>query len=94
MCKFAHFRNFNESGDVFGNVIEVKGGVTVAYEETEDRNGNEIVTYAVAHCSPRDNFCRKTGRVIAEGRLKAGKGVQTLEDIGDKTVYEALLEVI
>jgi hypothetical protein len=34
---------------------------------------NGILKIAVAICSPRDQFRRKKGRMIAEGRLKANK---------------------
>ena len=34
---------------------------------------NGILKIAVAICSPKDQFRRKKGRMIAEGRLKANK---------------------
>lgn len=34
--------------------------------------GNSL-NVACARCSPRDNFVRRKGRTIAEGRLKKGK---------------------
>jgi hypothetical protein len=45
-----------------------KGGTTVAYEVDDD-----TIRFAVAKCSDRDNYCRKTGRSIATGRLNANK---------------------
>lgn len=33
-----------------------------------------LVVYGVAWCSPKDQFNRKKGRMIAEGRLESGKG--------------------
>ena len=43
---------------------EGKKPFTVAFR----RNGNHV-DFAFAYCSPRDNFNRKLGRMIAEGRL-------------------------
>ena len=34
---------------------------------------NNILSIAVARCSNKDNFIRKKGRMIAEGRLRKGK---------------------
>lgn len=44
---------------------KVTSRITVAYRTV----GNDI-QYAVAFTSPRDNFSRKIGRAIAEGRLE------------------------
>jgi hypothetical protein len=46
-----------------------RGGVTVAYL-VEDKT----VKYAFALCRLTDNFCRRTGRQIAKGRLLSPKG--------------------
>lgn len=37
------------------------------------KHENGKLAIAVAVCSPKDNFRRKKGRMIAEGRLNAGK---------------------
>lgn len=47
--------------------IASRGGFTVAYRELE--NG---VEYSVATCSNRDNYNKKLGRAIAQGRLECG----------------------
>ena len=86
MCKFIHFRNAIEEGlgaDVRGDGVATKGGRTVAFEEGENR----VIKYAVAYCSPRDNYCRKTGRAIAAGRLKAGKTEEVTLSQGE-SVYD------
>lgn len=33
---------------------------------------NGLLKLGVARCGKKDNFCRKTGRTIAEGRLRKG----------------------
>jgi len=86
MTKFIHFRNVD---DTETGTTATKGGVTVAFSEGEGH-----LTYAVAHCSPRDNYCRKTGRAIAEGRLKAGKSHKVVFGGNDDSVYETLMELI
>jgi hypothetical protein len=53
------------------------------YSNAVDTNGvrvtivgqlkNNILKLASARCSIKDNFCKKTGRSIAEGRLAKGK---------------------
>ena len=48
--------------------ITNSGGCTVAYREVDDG-----IEYAVAYCSPRDNFSRKIGRAKAGGRLNSDK---------------------
>ena len=59
--RFMHYRNI----DVFGTVMP-NGGLTVAYYEEGD-----VIHYAIAQCSIRDNFCRRTGNVKAGGRLNS-----------------------
>jgi hypothetical protein len=55
---------------------ESKGGVvTVAYRRTSEN----IVRYALAFCSPLDQFCRKRGRDISRGRLEIDIDVFTLD---------------
>lgn len=48
-----------------------KGGQTIAYKVL-----GQSVAFSSAMCSDRDNYCRKTGRAIATGRLNAGKNTQ------------------
>lgn len=65
MRTFMHYRKYNRQGQ-----IESRGGLTVAVSLE-----NRTVTYAIAQCSTKDNFCRKQGRVKAEGRLKSQEAV-------------------
>lgn len=44
-----------------------RGGLTIAYQEDEATNK---IKFAVAECSDKDNFSRKTGRNIASARLR------------------------
>lgn len=52
--KFLHLRSENN-----------KGAVSIGYII----EGNKC-TYTIAHCNPRDNFCRRIGRAICAGRLE------------------------
>lgn len=90
MTKFAHFRHIHRAEE-FDAPVEVatKGGKTVAYTEE-----NGIVRFAVATCSSRDNFCRKTGRYIAEQRLKSHKLVTTVQLVEGQSAYEAISEAL
>jgi hypothetical protein len=61
--KITHVRKRNEKGE-YANL----GGVTAA--ALIDENG-VIQKLGFARCSDNDNFCRKTGREIAIGRMNA-----------------------
>lgn len=69
MPKFIHLRSTQ------GN-----GAVTIAYTVLSEVGHHEIartrVFYALAKCSPRDNFCRRTGRVKSAGRLNSPRYVK------------------
>lgn len=64
VIQYRHYRDYTHPSN--------KGGITVAFirEKSEDGDeNNDTIRYAVAWCSPKDNFCRKTGRELAEQRL-------------------------
>jgi hypothetical protein len=73
--KFIHIRNYQPRHPSETTIeLSCKGGTTVAYElDDAGGAGKATVRYAVAHCSPRDNYCRATGRAVASGRLKSAK---------------------
>jgi hypothetical protein len=54
--------------------IKNAGRVTIAWTD----NGFDKAEVGLAWCSPRDNFCRKKGRLIASGRLFKGANVATV----------------
>ena len=62
--KFIHIR----ARRINGSVLE-KGGITVAYDFDPY---TRIARFAVAHCSKRDNYCKRIGRDVAQGRLLFG----------------------
>lgn len=66
MIKFAHVRNKDKDGHPTAH-----GGITVAYDVNDD---NEVIAFASARCSRKENYCKAIGRTIATGRLDAGKG--------------------
>lgn len=61
--KYLHLRNIKN-----GKALS-KGGVTVAYEAPLPEENT--IKIAIAYCSDSDNFSRKIGRAVAEGRWEA-----------------------
>tara|TARA_B100000214_G_C23850132_1_gene572982 strand:+ start:95 stop:574 length:480 start_codon:yes stop_codon:yes gene_type:complete len=60
--KYMHIRQPSKNG------WDPKGGITIAYElEAKSRTA----LCGVSFCSPKDRYCKKTGRSIAGGRLKS-----------------------
>jgi hypothetical protein len=47
------------------------GGVTIAIEVTDINNEPHATAWAVSRCHEKDNFCKRTGRVKSEGRLRS-----------------------
>ena len=68
--RFLHLRNIVPDDDSV-TVFTQKGGKTIAYTFEDGR-----LTYAVAKCGRKENYCRRTGRLISQGRLNAGKVTQ------------------
>ena len=69
------------------------GVVTFAYKVSEACcDGERVVSWGVALCSPKDNFSKKIGRAIAEGRLQKGtedfSGVITLLDNKEEGLFK------
>lgn len=86
--RFLHIRKtINPQPDMLKDIIQCKGGMTVAYEVDDD-----TIRFAVAKCSIRDNYCRKTGRSIALGRLNASKDQTIVHMTG--TPIEAIIRNI
>ena len=82
MTRFLHVRNIEDSET---GTHACKGGATVAYDVVDG-----VVQFAVAICSTRDNFCRRIGRAVSEGRLKDGHKVMTLNLNGQKPIQVIL----
>lgn len=51
---------------------DIPGGGRAAIAVDYDREAG-VVSYAIAWCSPKDQFHKKKGRMIASGRLDVGK---------------------
>lgn len=60
---FKHIRVLDASNKVAPN-----GGITLAAKFDEE---NKKWLFAAAYCNPKDLFCKRIGRVKAEGRLKS-----------------------
>lgn len=46
-----------------------KGGITIAYEVISHKKGKTL-QFAIAQCSKKDNYCKKTGVTIASRKFK------------------------
>lgn len=67
MCKFIHLRNAHNMS---------RGGMTIAFDTIPQPDGSLVVEAALAICSTRDNFNRRLGRAISEGRLRKGVAIR------------------
>ena len=70
--------------------------VTAAFEETPDL-GKDCYAVGLAFCSPKDQFSRKKGRLIAEGRMAKDPWVLEPGEGGldpNKTVAQQIFEAI
>lgn len=85
MKKFLHLRNLKASSEP-----ETKGGVTFAYKVHD--NGD--VEVAIAKCHNKDNFCRRIGRLISEGRFNKGHTeiLGNVNDLDNKKLKEFIIE--
>jgi hypothetical protein len=67
------------------------GGVTIFCQFDED---NLTAYYGVAVCSPLDNYCKRIGRLIAQGRADARGGAyiraMDQEDLETKLLHIAI----
>lgn len=54
------------------------GGLTVAFRCDPIAN---VLVYSVARCSDQDNFNKRIGRAIAEGRLDSNKNIGVITDL-------------
>lgn len=77
---FIHLRN--KVGAQVSNV----GGKTVAYRETADGG----IEFALAKCSPNDNFNRAQGRAKAAGRLNSPRFLYKMANITEKDFRAAV----
>lgn len=64
-----------------------KGRVTAAVR----KGAGNTVAIGAAFCSPNDQFSRKRGRKIAEGRLDKGKVFHFLNVSTDTSLYEQVI---
>lgn len=67
--KFIHLRDYR-NGHISSN-----GGATIAFRlhGLDDQSPPNTLEWAFSECHWRDNFCRKLGRVKAEGKLNSEK---------------------
>lgn len=83
--QICHIRSYRDLAH--GRVLDNNSGCTIAYTENVHQ-----VYYSVAWCGPKDNFCRRTGRSVAVGRLLAGQSHVSLQ-LDLDSFYTALEKV-
>lgn len=93
--------NFTSFMHLHANCGRITAAINID-DTTHSDDGIKFANVSLAFCSPKDQFCRKTGRLIAEGRLKKGKFLYRIP-IGDakgikdtirKTIYNDLKDGI
>lgn len=84
--KWLHIRNRDKTGKLMP-----KGGKTVAYDVDQD-----IVFFAVAKCSRKDHYCRRTGRSISQGRFDKAlrEGKCDWAKMNEDSVIDTILKVV
>lgn len=69
--RFCHVRKYLEYDDK----VKAKGGVTVCYSKPM---GSSIITFSLSQCSPKDVYCRATGRVNSVDNWQNGNHISLL----------------
>lgn len=92
--RFLHIRRLTtiqvdpaNNPNIMRDVPLVKGGKTIAYYVNDG-----VISYSVARCANKENFCRRTGRNVASGRFAAGQ-FKTLPLVTEDGVIEQLINV-
>lgn len=72
--KFIHYRFYPEghppTNGFKNHMVSASSGASIAYKEIDGDNGRQpTIAVGIAWCNPKDNFSRKMGRTVAEGRL-------------------------
>lgn len=73
----------------YSNPIQYKARITVVGEWNKEET---TFKFSVARCSEKDQFIRKKGRMIAEGRLKKDKIYLTIKNVVIKPTTELFVE--
>lgn len=68
--------------------------ITVAYKIIPTVSGLIDIHLGVAFCSSKDNFCKATGRKIAEGRLHKQKPLKVIGGVPEAGLYTAECHII
>jgi hypothetical protein len=83
---FIHLRSKSSDG-----TPATKSGTTIAWR----RVATKAIEIGVAKCHYNDNFCRRIGRNIAEGRLLAGKSfiidIENFEQLSWRQIRERIV---
>ena len=84
---FVHFRRMAPDGNGGRRQVS-RYAATVCIAPREGGDGSEYHA-GVALCSPKDHFCRRTGRLISSGRARNGEfpGALLLEMEGEEKQF-------
>lgn len=72
---------------------EAKGGTTIAYT-TFDYEGTPHIRFGIAHCSSKDSYDRKRGRIVAKGRLFKDVTQWVIPAEAEKTAPTSIIEFL
>lgn len=80
---FFHVRSYDKNGH-----IRLNRGLTIAA-----RIDGKVIKYTIARCGKNDHFCKRIGRMIAEGRLLKNKEVMHYPFNDIKAFAKAVFEI-
>ena len=85
---FIHLRSNDNKNDIPFPINLIKQNITIAYKLVGGTTAS-TVSIGVSVCSKKDQFCKKTGRDIASGRMeKRPYGKETFSTI-DTNVFKS-----
>lgn len=85
-----HIRRYAQHGEE--HVLKNNGGYTVLVRKNPERNNSYDLS--VARCGKSDNFSKKVGRAIAEGRLRCHRGVHYVAGVPFVSAVEAVQHMV
>lgn len=72
---FAHFYILSESQEI-SDCSSGRATISAQFDTS-----SKTMMYGLSFCSPKDQFCRKTGRVLAKGRIHKVKKLESWNEV-------------